>query len=468
MFIEEKYIVSGSIKKLMILLVSLAVLLGKPLMVRAAETSICHSHNSGCYGSNWIDCKDEVQVTTHNADFNCTTCGRVASARVVVEKYSCKYMYLEREFRRIAYCYSCGNIVQNVTQSASAVHRRQADVLVCGMNDTTILAKIVLESTSNGWTKDNVVLNVAVTEPTPGKSLAPYQFTFSGGSAVGSSCTVESNGSYSVTVTGNNGQQATATVRVENIDKDAPQIQAFSVDKEYPEYEEANLVVEAVDALSGLGDNAYSFDGGTNYGNSKTIRITENGNYTVFVKDNAGNISSETLAVTCFAKKPEVNKNPVPQQTHTSSSVNQNPQKTPGTPGNTDVYNGQKTGSNTGPNKPADTVDISQKDAGKRNLTDTDSIEKDLERENLKKKLESSEHRVLLEDIPGMYSSVLKYNAEKNSVPTTLKVTSKQNESIYSGIVQTEENIVKNITLNGENQNADISFAQVSRAVVGA
>ncbi|MBQ8041152.1 MAG: hypothetical protein IJ274_15020, partial [Lachnospiraceae bacterium] len=115
-----------------------------------------------------------------------------------------------------------------------------------------------------------------------------------------------------------------------------------------------------------------------------------------------------------------------------------------------------------------DTVDISQKDAGKRNLTDTDSIEKDLERENLKKKLESSEHRVLLEDIPGMYSSVLKYNAEKNSVPTTLKVTSKQNESIYSGIVQTEENIVKNITLNGENQNADVSFAQVSRAVVGA
>ncbi len=461
MFIQEKYIRLESIKKAIVCLVALTILMGKPLMVRAEETSICHLHDSSCYSNGWLDCEDGVKVTTHNEEFNCTTCGRIAAARVVVESYACDYITFEREFRRIAYCYTCGNIVQNVTKSASAVHRRLANVLVCGMNEGTVLTKVVLENTSNAWTKDNVVLNAIVTEPTAGKSLAPYQYSFSGGVAGGSSCTVSSNGTYSVTVTGNNGQQATASIQVTNIDKEAPKINRCYVDKEYPEYEEANIVVEATDSLSGLSNNAYSFDGGKTYGNSAKFRITANGTYTVFVKDKVGNTSSKTLTVTCFEKKPEVK----PENNTGSSSAGQTTQNGKNT------QSGQNGGQSSGVMNKTDNTDTSGKTADKKSDTEQSKAENtdaDMERELLKQKLENSDKRVALEDIPGMYSSILKTNAEKNAVPMTLNVVSKQNENAYSVGGQSEENLVKNITLNEENINGDGSFAQVSRAVVGA
>ena len=477
MFIQEKYIGLESIKKAIVCLVALAILMGKPLTVRAEETSICHSHDNSCYSSGWMDCEDGVKVTTHNEEFNCTTCGRIAAARVVVESYACDYITFEREFRRIAYCYTCGNIVQNATKSASAVHRRLANVLVCGINEGTVLTKVVLESTSNAWTKDNVILKVTVTEPTAGKSLAPYQYSFSGGNANGSSCTVDSNGIYTVTVTGNNGQQSTTSIQVNNIDKEAPKINRCYVDKEYPEYEEANIVIEATDSLSGLSNNAYSFDGGKNYGNSAKFRITANGTYTVFVKDKVGNTSSKTLTVTCFEKKPEVKPDTSKENDANSSSGNQSaqngntPQGGHNNQGGYSAQNGQIGGGSGAMSSPKDDTDTSETNTGKKKTTTQNGDENtaaDLERELLKQKLEKSDKRVALEDIPGMYSSVLKTNAEKNAVPMTLSVVSKQNKNMYSAGGQSTENLVKNITLDKENNQRDGSFAQVSRAVVGA
>ncbi len=477
MFFNKKSRIGGNLNKGITGLLLMIVICCNPFTVNAAEATIRHSHSDSCYEEKWIMCTDEVTVSTHNEEFNCATCGRVASARVVVESYSCKHMSFVREFKRVAYCYSCGGVVHSATKDAAALHTRLAKVLSCGMDENTVLTKVVLSSSSNAWTKDNVVLTVTVTEPTAGKSLAPYQYSFSGGVAAGSSCTVSSNGNYSVTVTGNNGQQVSTSIQVTNIDKEAPTINRCYVDKEYPEYEEADIIVEATDSLSGLNNNAYSFDGGKTYGSSPKFSITKNGTYTVFVKDKVGNVSSKTLNVTCFEKKPEVKPEPsTGNQTGTSSNGQttqngHNPQNGQNTQGGYSTQPGQNEAEGGVLKDKTDDTDTSSKatdkksDTGEKREEDTDA---NLRRELLKQKLENSDKRVALEDIPGVYSSVLRTNAEKNAVPMTLSVVSKQNENIYSAGGQATENLVKNITLNEENSQRDGSFAQVSRAVVGA
>ena len=63
------------------------------------------------------------------------------------------------------------------------------------------------------------------------------------------------------------------------------------------------------------------------------------------------------------------------------------------------------------------------------------------------------------EDIPGIHSSILKYNAEKNAVPSTLNILSEREETYYDNYYQNEDKLVKNNTMN---ENVE----QVSKMVV--
>ena len=63
------------------------------------------------------------------------------------------------------------------------------------------------------------------------------------------------------------------------------------------------------------------------------------------------------------------------------------------------------------------------------------------------------------EEIPGIHSSLLKYNAEKNAVPATLNILSEREETYYDNYYQNNDKLVKNNT-NNEN------VAQVSKMVV--
>ena len=103
----------------------------------------------------------------------------------------------------------------------------------------------------------------------------------------------------------------------------------------------------------------------------------------------------------------------------------------------------------------------------KEKIQNGNSLEDDMEKELLKEKLDKSDVKVPLKNIPGMYSSIMKSNAEKNAVPTTLSATTMMNEAAYASNSRMEENIVKNISLNEEKEKADGSCAQVSKMVVG-
>ena len=63
------------------------------------------------------------------------------------------------------------------------------------------------------------------------------------------------------------------------------------------------------------------------------------------------------------------------------------------------------------------------------------------------------------EEIPGIHSSLLKYNAEKNAVPATLNILSEREETYYDNYYQNNDKLVKNDTKNK-------NVAQVSKMVV--
>ena len=459
---------SKLIMKWMMGCLAFLILAGSMSYAEAAGDSICHQHTSGCYENQPMHCKDDTEVTTHNEEFNCATCGRVASARVVVETYSCKYMYLKRELRRTAYCYTCGNVVQAKENSVNPIHTRMGSVCVCGMEESTVVAKVTLTAANSSWTKGDVVLNATVTEPVPGKSLAPYSYRFSGGTGSGNSCTVSSNGTYSVTVTAGNGQQAVASLNVGNIDKEAPQITECYVDKTYPVYDSANIVIKATDSLSGLADGAYSFDGGVSFSASNTIQIKSNGTYKIVVKDKVGNQSAKTLTVTCFEKKPE-DKPSTPPDTGNSSQQNK-----PSVPV---VKNGSLTAGGQGQTSQK-TSEIKEKEKIKETsgtikntqpsmTSKAELTEAEKKKQALIEQLKRSDKKVPMDKIPGMYSSLLRYNAEKEAVPTTLNIVKKRTENAYSNQGKMPENLVKNITINEENIGQDGNFAQVSKGIVG-
>lgn len=434
-------------------LICCLIMLVLPMKARAAEATICHQHTSDCYQQKAVTCSDKNVVTTHNEEFNCATCGRISSARVVVETYTCEYSDYQREYRRIAYCYGCGGIVQNKQTSAVPTHVRIARVCVCPMTEETVIAKVNFTASTSVWTNEDVVLSAAVTEPASGQSLAPYTYGFSGDDVGNGSWSVGENGSYSVTVTASNGQQTTASLQVNNIDKENPKITECYVDKSYPEYSSANLIVVAEDGLSGLAEKPYSFDGGKTFVGSNSYPVFANGNYTVYVKDCAGNCSTQTIGVTCFAAKTEFTKPSA--NTSISDGKTQN--------GVAGVDN--STGS-TITGKASGTKQSQEETTQHSEMSTEKEIAEEERRALMKEKLEQCDSHVSLNEIPGVYSSLMKQNAEKNAVPMTLNVVNEKNETAYSNTGALEENLVKNISINGEKEQPYGTFAQVSKGIV--
>lgn len=87
------------------------------------------------------------------------------------------------------------------------------------------------------------------------------------------------------------------------IDKDAPIIESIKPNITETTNSDIILTVNATDAISGI--EGYSWDGQKTWSNSNQVIIKSNGEYTVYVKDRTGNISSKTIEVTNIKKEPE-------------------------------------------------------------------------------------------------------------------------------------------------------------------
>lgn len=376
----------------------------------AAEGNFLHKHTEKCYEKKMIQCTDKKEIDVFNQEFWCDTCKRTTSARVVVENYVCQYEYSFREERRYAYCYTCGQVVHHTESNGEAVHNRLADVCVCNMTEESVIAKVSVTADKTDWTNQNVYLTANIQEMGL-ESIAPFTIQFSGGTQENNRCLVGNNGTYNVTVKAGNGQSVTVSYKVGNIDKTAPKITECYVDKKYPEYQSASIKVAGEDALSGLADKPYSFDGGKTYVAENSYKITQNGTYQICLKDKAGNVSTKKLIVSCFAVKEEKN-----------DSVKNDTQTVNKTPTIQNVKKNQD-----------EKVSENKKQV---EVFDTEETEKASQKEQLIKKLEKQS--VPLEKIPGVYSSVMRCQAEKLAVPV-IAHTTKKTDSVQSEIKEAND-----------------------------
>lgn len=440
-------------KRIYVFLVAISLFLAFPIKAFAGSESICHVHSEACYESQYIVCNDEKVMEIYNQDFFCNTCQRTAAARVVIERYSCKYDTYVREARRSAYCYNCNSVVMYQEGSGKESHTRIGDVCICGLETNSVVATVSLAKNSTEWTNGNVLLTANVSEKVSGVSLSPYTYKFSGGTVSGNTCSVSENGSYTVTVTGKTGQKAYTSIQVSNIDKVAPIIEKCYVDKEYPEYESANIIVKGMDALSGLADKPYSFDGGKTFVASNMLPITKNGSYTIYVKDKAGNYAIKTIEVNCFEVKP----------VETETTPEKTPEKTPETTPETipekvpeevqkDVSKDKNINENNAKTESLKETIIKQTTIDIQNINnklDTEKLNQEAEKENLVKKLENS--MTPLDKIPGVYSSLMKQNAEKYAPSSILFNTDEQSGETINTSDEFSDNEMENITIRQEN-----------------
>jgi len=170
------------------------------------------------------------------------------------------------------------------------------------VNDTRAPKLLNVTGNPTEWTNEDVTLTANATDEiySAVSGIASYSFATNDSTFTAqteNTKTISSNGTYYVRVRDNAGNTSTSiTVKVDKIDKASPTKPNVSGLPTSRVKDDIVLTIDSTDALSGI--NAYSIStesGVYNWQTENTKAISENGTYYVCSKDNAGNISSETI-----------------------------------------------------------------------------------------------------------------------------------------------------------------------------
>ncbi|MEC1787311.1 immunoglobulin-like domain-containing protein [Schinkia azotoformans] len=173
--------------------------------------------------------------------------------------------------------------------------------------------EISITQTTTQPTNQNVTVTANTIEPVIEKKWAigiqsTAYFTASGSSyTTGDSVVVEENGIYTVYVKDSAGNEVTKSIEITNIDKTAPVVQ-LAVAENDPVLNRATISVQIAETGSGIAvskwvKGLYTIDQfATNDSLGVDIEgalftVEENDTYTVYVKDNAGNTTIDTITV---------------------------------------------------------------------------------------------------------------------------------------------------------------------------
>ena len=113
----------------------------------------------------------------------------------------------------------------------------------------------------------------------------------------------EDNTEETVTIKDLAGNRSIVTVKIANIDKEAPVIGEITLSTKEITNQDVEITVNATDAISGI--EGYSWDEKQTWYTVNKVNAKTNGIYTIYVKDKAGNISSKTIKITNINKEPE-------------------------------------------------------------------------------------------------------------------------------------------------------------------
>ena len=176
------------------------------------------------------------------------------------------------------------------------------------------------QSTSE-WTNETVLLTVAAEDDQSG--LHETAYSWGGGEwQTGAEYTVMKNGTYILKVRDRLGNESEHVFTVSNIDCKLPVINSWNLSTMELTSDPVEVTVTAMDAESGLAEQAYSLDG-QNWQSENVFTIRENGIYNVYVRDRAGNVVSladteEVITITNIIKMQEPGKPepeaPIPTQ----------------------------------------------------------------------------------------------------------------------------------------------------------
>jgi len=180
----------------------------------------------------------------------------------------------------------------------------------------------------SGWTNRPVTVSVQVKDLNPdgsvGVGLPVNMISYDEGKNWGNatSGTFTKNGSRRVTCRDLYDNYITKTVTVENIDTTPPEV-LLSFQKETAKT--GRLVATIKDRESGAHETAYSWDGGVTFCAEGVKNITQNGTYTVSVRDKAGNVNTGSIKISSLAEGEApvlpTSTPTVPEETETESET---------------------------------------------------------------------------------------------------------------------------------------------------
>lgn len=163
-----------------------------------------------------------------------------------------------------------------------------------------------------GGTSEVAAAEKGSAERTYGSGLHPEgAYSFDGGKTwtKDNFITIEENAIIDFIVRDALGNKSEQKITVDNIDKSEPTVRVSIADGGVLYEGEGGSVIltaSASDASSGLADQPYSWDGGISWTNVAMHTVTKAGNYTVFVRDKAGNYTQATFQVS-YTQRPANN-----------------------------------------------------------------------------------------------------------------------------------------------------------------
>lgn len=198
--------------------------------------------------------------------------------------------------------------------SCSLVHKHMASCyemtisgdtgtkLICPFKSDTTVFSAYITGIPTTWTNSPVTLTANASWhkklPAPARPFI-WSVNVNNNSA---SQTFTANGQYNLVVDSGSYGAKQIDFEIKYIDMVAPTISKVALSTTAYTASGVTITVTASDSISGLSASAYSFDGGVTYGASNSKTVSENGTYTIVVRDNAGNISSSKVTVSNIDK----------------------------------------------------------------------------------------------------------------------------------------------------------------------
>ncbi len=116
---------------------------------------------------------------------------------------------------------------------------------------------------------------------------------------------LKDNGKYYIWVTDSAGRVSYLDKEITKIDKIGPKITSNIDDSKKETEKFVTINITATDDESGLHQNAYSWDKQNWAKDNNNLKVTQNGTYTVYVRDSLENISEKKITINSFPKEGE-------------------------------------------------------------------------------------------------------------------------------------------------------------------